>query len=307
MIKVPLLLCLLVLGKSLWAMPVTSCGLRIGINNVAFTWSGSSEVFTGTIQVTRTKSSRKCRRFLVGFSKGGAGNYARKMYGGAQFINYNFFKNNLINTPIKEIRDASNNDELVVVNFTNNSQRVINVTFEARVPVPNNGRVFLPSGTYNDTISATIRGNGNRVRAATTSFRSSIYVPPEVDISLVQSGGPFDVAATNYTLNFGEIVRGVRRQLDLRVKSNTAYRVFIASRNGGHLKHLIGSDTIPYTFRANGRTHSLSSRLPANLGTSSQVTSAQGDRFALEFAMGSPSLKRAGDYEDVLTITAMSN
>jgi spore coat protein U-like protein len=307
MIKASLALLLFLITSSSYSRPI-NCKLRLSVNNISLTWTGRKEVYTGSISISRGVRSRRCRHFIIGLSKGNAGNYNRKAFRRRRTINYNLFKNNSVNTPLKEIRDANNRDEYIEVSF-NNNERFSSVNFEARIPFPNNGLTFPAAGTFSDTLQATIGSRRHDVKEVSTSMRLSIYVAPAIDISFVSTGSPFDGNATNYSLDFGEIRQGKSQKLDLRVKSNAGYRVFIVSQNAGRLKHesSTSTSTIGYDFKRNGASFSLTRGTPTRLASFNGITSDQGNQIGLEFIMKSADQKTAGNYQDTITVTAMSN
>lgn len=289
------------------AQPVLDCGLSLSVDNVTFSWNGSSQIFTGNITAERTNNSNNCRNMEIGFSTGVAGNYNRAMESGGTQVAYNLYKDNSTNNPLKTINDANNNSERIRFRFKNNVLTE-NLTFEARLPVPNLGRTNLPTGSYNDLITATIEPRRNNAVSSSVNFQVSLNLPPEIDISLVSPGGIFDPSQTNYTMNFNVISQGDSRQVDLKVKSNAGYSLSLSSQNGGALKHLTANYNIPYQLRVNGTPRSFSGAgVPLVIGTGTGNTPAQGVNFALSVEVGDPNNKLAGNYEDVITVTATSN
>ncbi|MCR9203641.1 MAG: spore coat U domain-containing protein [Halobacteriovoraceae bacterium] len=284
-----------------------SCGLGLSVDNVIFTWSGSSLVYTGNLTATRSSSSFFCGLNYVGFSTGVSGNYNRVMISGPNSVSYNLYENNTSSAPLKRINDAQNNQERIFVYF-GFGEFSKTYTFEGRLPVPNLGRTNLPSGSYNDIITAQMRPIFGNLGSVTRNFQVSLNLPPEIDISLVSPGGVFDPSQTNYSMNFNVISQGDSRQVDLKVKSNAGYSLSLSSQNGGALKHLGENYTIPYQLKVNGTTKSFSGPgTPMVIGTGTGNTPAQGVNFALSVEVGDPSNKLAGNYEDVITVTATSN
>lgn len=292
---------------SVSAQSTLDCGLSLSVDNVTFTWDGNAQVFTGNISAARTNNINQCRNMVIGFSTGIAGNYSRVMESSANQVTYNLYKDNSTNNPLKTINDSNNNSERIRFRFKKNVLSE-NLTFEARLPVPNLGRTNIPTGSYSDLITATIEPRRNNVVSASTSFQVSLNLPPEIDISLVNPGGVFDPSQTNYTMNFNEISQGDSRQVDLKVRSNAGYSLSLSSQNGGSLKHLSENYNIPYQISVNGTPRSFSGPgAPLVLGTGSGNTPPQGVNFALSVEIGDPSNKLAGNYQDIITVTATSN
>lgn len=298
---------LMFFGLNTWAL--TDCGLGLDINNISFPSAGTSQTFTANVTLTRTNTTGQCKNFNVGFSTGSSGNYMRRAYSGSKYVSYNLYKDNITNVSLKSLADNSNKNELIKIKFKKKSDISKSVTFEARLPVPNDGRSILAKGNYIDTIQATVESKNGQAQSVAKNFQVGLNILPEINISLASPSTPFDPTSTSYTLEFVPIVEGDSRQVDLKVRSNAGYTVSIESFNGGYLKHKEnGTFTIPYQFTVeNGTPRSFGgANIPITLGSSSGVTPVDGVKFGLSFIIGSPAGKMAGEYEDTITVVATS-
>jgi spore coat protein U-like protein len=285
----------------------TDCRLTLNVDDINFTWDGNSQVVTGNISLRRGRRNNQCRYFRVGFSQGLAGNYNRRMFKGSDYLEYNIFRNSTTNTQLKTIADYSSFDENIFIFFFQNNQSTINTTFEARLPVPNDGRTFLAKGSYLDNITATATGVFSSTLSETDTFSITVNIPPEIDISLVNPGGSFDKNATSYVMDFGNLDQGESQAVDLKVRSNAGYTVEITSTNGGSMKHLSQAQFVNYQLEVNGGNQSFPGPgAPLVLGTASGVTPENGVNFNLNFEIGDPTNKAAGQYQDTITVTATS-
>lgn len=283
------------------------CGLSLDVDNIVFSWSGSSLVYTANLRVERTNNNNRCRNLRVGFSTGVAGNYTRNMISGTEVVAYNIYKDNSTNNPLKTLADAANNSERVTLRMRRN-ELVKSVTFEGRLTVPNLGRSVLPRGNYTDVITAEAKPKRNNSLSTTKNFQVSLNIPAEIDISLVTPGGTFDPTRTSYTMDFNVITLGDTRQVDLKVKSNAGYSLSLSSQNGSQLKHVGQNFNIPYQMKVNGAVRQFSgASVPLVIGTGTGITPVTGVNFSLSMEMGNPANKLAGSYEDVITVIATSN
>lgn len=303
--KLILVTLLLTLSSTIFAQ--TDCRLNLRIRNLVFTWDGNTQVVTGDVRLRRRVYTTQCNFFRVGFSEGSAGNYNRRMFRNADYVAYNIYRNSTTNIELQSLDDYSSFDENLFFFFQNTSDRVIDIPIEARLPIPNDGRELLANRNYIDTITATATGVFTNTLTATDNFRVRVNIPPEIDISLVNPGGTFDENATSYLMNFGNLNQGDSQSVDLKVRSNAGYSVEITSQNGGSLKHTTESDLISYQLQVNGSNQSFPGPgSPLNIGSTSGVTPNEGVNFNLSFEIGNPANKTAGQYQDTITVTAIS-
>ena len=301
------LLFLLIFFISLQTSAQVNCNLTLLVDDINFTWDGSSKVVTGNISLRRGNRRPSCRLFKIGFSQGLAGNYNRRMFNGSNYLEYNIYKNSSTNSELKAFADFSNNfNDHIYVFFPNNQSTVV-TTFEARLPNPNDGRSFIKKGSYIDNITATATSIFGSSLSSSDNFNVSVFVPTEIDISLVNTGASFNKNATTYSMDFGTLEQGEIKSVDLKVRSNAGYNVELSSVNGGALKHLTVSDNINYQMKVNGNTQTFpGANSPLSIGSASGVTNEDGTNFTLSFQIGDPENKASGQYQDTITITATS-
>lgn len=140
----------------------------------------------------------------------------------------------------------------------------------------------------------------------TIAFRA--LADSNVDLSLVDTGGAFNVADTSQTVDFGNLSAGTQRSYDTVIRSNDGYSVTFQSQNAQKLKHTVKTDTVSYTMTFGGSSVNLSGGGVVNAATSNGVTPATGDRFATQFTIGAMTgAETAGNYQDVLTVTVSAH
>jgi hypothetical protein len=157
-------------------------------------------------------------------------------------------------------------------------------------------------GLFRDSLEAELyaldaagRVTGAALDRATLSIA---YSAPAV-LSVNIKGG--DLAAT---LNFGALVKGQQRSIEIQARSNQPYRLDIASDHGGALvltPAIPGESwSVPYTAAFAGQRFDLTR--PARLANLPPTLPQADASFPLTVTIGEVGQKRAGRYEDVITI-----
>ncbi len=286
---------------------IAACNFTINnINNVSFTYSGSTQTITGTVQIKRSQTNNGCRKFTVTVTRGNSIDYNRIMLKSpGQTYSYNLFTNTNLNRVLKDFPGANNN-ETIRDEFPKHSSSIYtNVNFYAHRVAPPSG-TLRPGGFYLDQVTAKVFKRNNNSIHDTRNFTCSMYIPKEVQISLVATGGSFNPNDTSENLDFGELQTGESQGFDLISVSNAGYSISFSSQNNGKLKRSGGTQTIDYNLKVNGITKNLSSSStsPVVVATGSGVTTTSGDPKNILVTIGNVSNKVAGTYNDYITITA---
>lgn len=302
---------LLIFLLSFSAFAASDCDYHFSASNATIQILDASQVIQQGMSVYRGNGSPRdnCRNYRVFFSKGLANSYQRKafsLFNGS--INYNLHSNINQSGILKEYGDALNSAE-----FLEGQAQDRNTTYSNRfyVSIPGVANGTVRSGTFVDTVQISIYGynesNRKYIFEETLGLTLLFVVPKVVQISVVDEGGEFNENSTTKVLDFGILAKGQEKGADLRVVSNSSYKVNVNSMNGGVLKQSGGS-TIKYTMKVNGAGVALPSGGSSTfLGSGDETTSA-GDRFNLSFQItDSTTNLPAGLYQDNLTITATAN
>lgn len=151
--------------------------------------------------------------------------------------------------------------------------------------------------------------NPTLVTTKTISFQAR--VESSVDLSLVESGRPFDIGVTTQLVEFGTLESGAQRSIDIVVRSNNGYSVTMQSENRQVMVHSRGAaitSTVSYNVTFNGGGIDLSSGGAVQIIASSATTPATGRVFPVEFTIGTLSGDEiAGKYSDIIFVEVTAN
>jgi hypothetical protein len=161
---------------------------------------------------------------------------------------------------------------------------------------------FAAPGVYRETLDldltaldASGRAQGASLHAATLAIA---YAVPRI-MSVNLRGGEL---AT--TLGFGALAKGQQRGVEIQARSNEGYRLDVSSDNRGVLaltpKPPGQSWTVPYSATLGGVPLDLTSGSSLRALPPTRPESEAG--YPLTITIGDVGQKRAGRYEDVITI-----
>ncbi len=168
-----------------------------------------------------------------------------------------------------------------------------------------------PAGPYTDTVTVRSYDSDGNVELS-EEWTIAAIVPMFVQLAVVPPGGSFDSGGSSFEVDFGVLSDGAQEQVDMLVRSNTAYTVSIESNNAGQLAHTHlsgGQQTlIPYALAAEGadgieRPVPVSSGGPQDAVGIGGATDQDGRRHELQITVPEVGGATAGDYEDVLFVT----
>ncbi len=288
------------------------CDYSFSINNATVELLDSTQTVEQSLRVARDKNSPngRCKLYRVFFSKGLANNYQRKAFsarGGS--IDYNLHGSINRAGILKEFADAVTANEYVSGEAPEKST---SYTKSFYISAPGLKSRVMEAGTYSDLVQATIYGynenSGKYLFEETQNFTAVFRVSNRLQVSLLDEGATFDPSATSKVIDFGALQQNQERGADLRVVSNSPYKLRLSSQNNGNLRQLSG-ETIAYTVRVNGAIVSLagSASGPVSIG-SGAVTPEAGHLYNLKIRITEMTThKSAGLYQDAITITATAN
>ena len=274
--------------------------------NVTGTYSPDTGL-TVVSTMTIGHSGRECSYFIT-FSAGNSGVFTgRTAKSGSNKLNYQIYDNMTNQDALEDLTASPSSNNVLSGSFSHGNHAQVQ-TFTSYF-APNQ----LPvAGTHTDSLTmniyiGTIARHGASV--ANQTFSVGIAVLTLLDIAIVPTGSPFNVAGTSPTLNFGTLSTGQVLSADFMVRSNYLNTVKVTSTNGQILQNGISGDTsqIPYTFAFNGLSVTLPKATAVNVITSQAATPAAGKRYPMSFTIGSFGFVRAATYTDNITFTATSN
>lgn len=309
--KTLLLALTFILSQNSYADPV--CDYHFDLNNATFMAQDTAQVIRQDIEVWRGQNSPsgRCSLYRLFFGKGLANDYQRRAYApnGAS-IKYNLHRMINQNGILKDFNDALNANERIEGRAPT-KHTIYNEQFYVSTPGIM-GQDFPASGNYTDIVNLSLYGynenSGLYNFEESSPFTITFIVPKRIQVSLIDEGSVFDAASTTKVMDFGNITQNQEKGADLRVLSNTPYEVKISSMNEGKLRHNSG-DTINYLLRINGTPMALgnSANTPVSIGSGNMTTTA-GERYNIRVQItGTTEDKKAGLYQDVITITAIAN
>lgn len=132
------------------------------------------------------------------------------------------------------------------------------------------------------------------------------YLPPEINVVIVDSGNPFNTLAKGYLMNFGVLESGESRSADVMVQTNVGYRLSVSSLNDGVMVNVNSpTNTIAYSFTANATSFNLvgSSGIPVVLSTDPSPHVGDGFRIPITTTVSTLTNPLQGTYQDTLTFT----
>lgn len=207
---------------------------------------------------------------------------------------------------LKQFPEASSCGDVICGKLQgNNYYNTASHNYTLRIDASNDWRA---AGTYQDTVTIRLyRGpvaNPTLVTSKTLSLTFGSH--KKADISIVSSGGAFDLTKTNHTINFsGGLSTGAQGTADVILKYNAGYSLFAWSDNGGKLKQVGGTDTIDYTFKINGTVHAIPWWTP--IGSQNGTSPVSGLVNPVVITIGNTSGKSQGVYQDTINFTIQSN
>ncbi len=289
------------------------CNFRVRANNFTGNYSMLTDPTTLSVRMRRQGnniSSFFCYLYSYGFSTGNASDYNRYLISNnGDQLSYNLYKATDFQNILKEIDDVSQNAE-AIFGYVLSSNTWISNSFDLRVSIDNS--VLVPSGTYEDNVTVKLYSGfpyNSPVLERSTNLRIRITVDPEINISLVATGGDHDPASTTYNMDFGELQTGESMGADLKVVANTPHKVYFESENRGEMVNSSpsSSSTIAYTLSVSGNSVNLNAGSPRKVVDQNGITSVTGDTYPINVTIGSTTNKDTGSYSDSITITAEAN
>ncbi|QDK43835.1 hypothetical protein DOM22_00985 [Bdellovibrio sp. ZAP7] len=261
--------------------------------------------------IVKADTRAKGCSFFITFDYGLSANYASRS-----------LKYFLVNTwPLQLYKDSGNTQVLKNIPQVNDYNDVLNGALpdkggnDAQISIPywisaDTSSPWRQQGTYSEWITATLYkgtlSNYEFVRSVVIAFY--LNAPKRADISVVPSGGSFNIADISETLDFGNLATGTTRSCDVIVKYNAGYILYASSQNNGRLKHETASSYIPYTISFAGTTVNLgnSSSSPVQVKRELGSSPASGKIIPTSVTIGNYTQDQSGNFSDIITLTVQS-
>ena len=171
--------------------------------------------------------------------------------------------------------------------------------FTYRIVIPRGQ--FAAPGNYADTLTLELyaldsAGQPKSASVDSTTLQLSYTVPQILSVNVKGAG-------TTTTMDFGELSTGEQKAVIIQARSNRSYDLNVSSENHGVM---VLMPPVPNRKWSVGYEAELNSqRLDLHSGSSVQKlppTHSEEANYSLKVAVGDVSKKRAGKYEDVITV-----
>lgn len=269
---------------------------------------------TVSVQVRGEATGATCDYFVT-LSAGQSGNFnQRKLSGMTNTLNYNAYTDGSKNNIFKALPTATQSEVIagnfpVAIALTQTNTHQFFWTLDPQQVVPASGTPYTDGNLTLNLYSGLPLFSPTLVATKTITFQAR--VDSSVDVSLVESGKPFDIGETTQLVDFGTLESGEQRGFDVVVRSNNGYAVTMQSQNHQLLVHPQTpaiADTIAYSVIFNGGSVDLSTGASVRIITGSGTTPATGTAFPIAFTIGTLSGNEpAGDYSDVINVEVTAN
>lgn len=286
-----------------------SCtNMQLQVNQTSFDLV-SSQTVNPTLVVKANTMPGGCNFFLT-FDYGQGSSYlSRALRTGSLTWPFQISRDSAGQQPIKRIPDVTGlNDVISGTLAAGSNDRQASVNYWAALDMSNPWR---PAGHYEESFIVSLyRGSptGSYSFVTSNSVRFFYRSGGRVDISLVPTGGAFDIFDTTETLNFGTLSTGALRTCDAVMKYNAGVILKASSANNGRIKHETMNEYIDYTARFDGTIFNLSNSAgnPVQIDRRLGQSPASGLRVPISITIGNVSGKRGGAYRDTITLTVQS-
>ena len=291
-----------------------SCGLSITASDIVLTWNLNFTSIAVSVQVSRSTSDA-CN-FSLSFSKGGAASYpTRRVTDGSHILRYQLYQDSGLTKILQDTADVTSVDQVVQGGFQAGATPTTQ-TVNYYLEIPYNLATtpsLVSAGSYLDTFIISVFESDTPpfvTAVATKSVNISVTVSQMIALSLINSGGSFQLGQLTRNATFPTLTEGSTKTMDLRVRTNAGFTVTFSSTNNGTLAHTnpAKNSHVPYSLLVNGSSLNLSnSKLVPVTGLSgSGSTNLEGLAYPIKVVIGSVTGAGvlAGPHADDVTITA---
>ncbi|MEE9279486.1 MAG: spore coat protein U domain-containing protein [Myxococcota bacterium] len=291
------------------------CGRIRLLNMDPVDWRGGGggyDVFDATqhiqpVEIRVRKTRGGTCRYKIGTSEGSSGLFdPRQLVRRGQRLAYNLY-DTAAQTNI--VTDLALGGTVIEGQFTDASAGTETNTHTYYWVIPPRQMVAGAHGRYSDRLRFRLyeEVGGVYVQRNAQSRRHRTRAPRQVEISLVDTGAPFNANDVSQKLDFGIFSEGRMQGFDLRVRGNTGFRVSLQSANQGVMAHDALRSAVPYTCTVDGVPVDLNRRGAAQIASfTADATVAEGAVYRIEVTVGSLAGTLGGRHRDSVTVTLMA-
>lgn len=287
--------------KSVSAAAATCSGLSFTTNSVVGFNSSSAQ--TVALNTSRQNNNAGCSYFYT-FSRGLSPSYSRALYNSGYTLSYQLYVKFPYANILEDIPEATQNN-IVANSFSAKSGPTLNQDSYRAVLASVS---YPPFGLYCDSVTISLYSGSLSSHSLAQQANVSLcyYSQRQIDVSLVQKGGAFNVNASSLALDFGVLTVNATQTFDLVIMNNVGFTISLASANGGYLIQSGGRSKILYSTTVNGQAANLAAG-GAQVASGSLSVPAVPVRFPVTITIGDPSKALAGTYTDAMTVTVTAS
>ena len=301
----------LILALALPGEALAQCGLLIleNLGNIDYQGStGSYDIFDPTayaqpVSIRVTKILGTCD-FAIGADEGQAGTYfSRQLRHGGSRLDYNLYTDPSLSNVLTEPGGGGAQLTGSFTTFDPLDSQVLTYYYS----IPPLQVVPGTNANYSDTprFSVYELDGGNPRGRSRRNIGHRAQVARTAELSLVETGAPFNASDVSQFLDFGIFYTGQALSFDLRGRANTDFDISLQSANGGVMTHTtFPGSNVPYTLTSNGSTIGLGGGGAVTIGSfSGGTTGPQGELYAITVTVGSLAGTVGGLHQDQITVT----
>lgn len=258
------------------------------------------------VRVRRSPSNVTCSYFVT-VENGGASSYlTRVLNSGTYEYPVQFYKDAGQTQIIRSYAEASSSADVLAGSYPSSGGGRNSDVYYRPFLEPDTYKRF---GSYSKVFTLRLyKGTvgGSHSLEDTANITLNYTQSKQIDLSLVNTGAPFNTADISQTLNFGALTSGASMSFDLVLGYNAGYRISMSSINAGKIKRTGGSNLIPYTLQLSGNAVTLNTS-PTIVATATGVSPVGGRRLPVTVTIGSLGAATPGTYTDTVTFTVASS
>lgn len=299
-----------VFNQAIGAPPASPCdGLQLNLDQVAIINLNLDPAPALGTTVSRTATSGKCDYFIV-IDNGASSTFSqRKLSHGSDpaTVPIQIYKEAAHSNIIKSVAEATTTND-IIFNTLNGSTTQQFPKFYAVID-PN---ISVPSTVYTDSFSISLytwNGSnlGTKALVQTRSSNFKFTKDSTLELSLVDTGAPFNSLDVNQSLNFGTLTTGESMAFDVMLKYSSGYILSMSSANSNRLKESSSANYVDYSITLEGAALPLTlSNVMQQVKSGTGTSPSLGTRLPMIVTIGDTTGKTSGTYTDTVSISVSS-
>lgn len=291
------------------AMAATSCdGMQLVLDQVAIIDLNVDPIPALGFKVSRTPTTGTCDYFIVIDNGGGTSFNLRRLKFGSEplTVPIGLYKEAGHSNYVKSVVQAANTNDIIFGTLSSSAED--HRFFYAQI----DPYISVPVGTYTDSFSVSLYSwNGNNLNSKkfeqTKSSNFKFKKETTVDISLVDTGAPFNSLDLSQTLNFGLLSTGATLSFDIMLKYSSGYKLGMSSVNANRIKEVNSASYIPYSIMLDNVAMPVTlTATMQDIKTGSGTSPSLGTRLPMSVTIGDITGKPSGTYNDTVFISISS-